>query len=138
MKLFNKLPGTRREPAGLEILVLKSIPQATFATTLIPALFYLLISSYPELFRQGNPQEVINTAWITAVVVILTSWTIIFTAALASFIVYMMKGPAYVADAYPLSDADKPRKEMQDDDGKHPLHNPAREPEDGKNSRLSA
>jgi hypothetical protein len=27
---------------------------------------------------------------------------------LSAFIVMVMKGPAYVADAYPLSDADKP------------------------------
>ena len=30
------------------------------------------------------------------------------TAAIAAFIVVVMKGPAYVADAYPLNDSDTP------------------------------
>ena len=30
-------------------------------------------------------------------------WTVLFTAAIAAFIVMVTKGPAYVTDAYPLS-----------------------------------
>ena len=30
------------------------------------------------------------------------------TVAIAAFIVMVMKGPAYVADPYPLSDTDRP------------------------------
>jgi hypothetical protein len=35
-------------------------------------------------------------------------WTIVFTVALGCVIVMIAKGPAYVADAYPLPDADAP------------------------------
>ncbi len=36
-------------------------------------------------------------------------WTMLFTAALSAFIVYLMKGPAFVADAYYLEDSDLPK-----------------------------
>jgi len=35
-------------------------------------------------------------------------WTALFTVAIGAFVVMVMKGPAYVADAYPLSDSDRP------------------------------
>ena len=43
-----------------------------------------------------------------AVPAIVLHWTVLFTAAIAAFIVVVMKGPAYVADAYPLNDSDTP------------------------------
>ena len=41
--------------------------------------------------------------------VVLLHWMLVLTLALACFIVRVMKGPAYVADAYPLpSEKDEP------------------------------
>ena len=40
-----------------------------------------------------------------------TAWTAAFTVAIGCLIVMVMKGPAYVADKYPLSDADEPRRQ---------------------------
>jgi hypothetical protein len=37
-------------------------------------------------------------------------WTVAFTVALLCVIVLIAKGPAYVADAYPLIDSDRPAK----------------------------
>ena len=39
---------------------------------------------------------------------IVLHWTVVFTVGLSAFIVMVMKGPGYVADPYPLSDADRP------------------------------
>ena len=39
---------------------------------------------------------------------IILHWTVLLTVAIAAFIVTVMKGPAYVADAYPLNDSDTP------------------------------
>ena len=39
-------------------------------------------------------------------------WTAVFTVAIGAFVVMVMKGPAYVADAYPLSDADRPARRL--------------------------
>jgi len=36
-------------------------------------------------------------------------WTVVFTVAIGAFIVFVMKGPAYVADRYELPDEDAPR-----------------------------
>jgi len=35
-------------------------------------------------------------------------WTVVLTVAIAAFIVMVMKGPAYVADAYPVEDSEAP------------------------------
>jgi hypothetical protein len=35
-------------------------------------------------------------------------WTAVLTVGIAAFTVLVMKGPAYVADPYPLPDADAP------------------------------
>jgi hypothetical protein len=40
--------------------------------------------------------------------VVILHWSIVLTVAIAAFIVMVMKGPAYVADAYPLEDSDTP------------------------------
>ncbi len=45
--------------------------------------------------------------WVFALVFL--HWNILLTLAIGAFIVMVMKGPAYVADAYPLVDADAPR-----------------------------
>ncbi|MCK7495937.1 MAG: hypothetical protein MZW92_37010 [Comamonadaceae bacterium] len=50
----------------------------------------------------------IMTIDIYAIAVVVLHWTIVFTIAIAAFIVMVMKGPAYVADAYPLDDAEEP------------------------------
>jgi hypothetical protein len=45
---------------------------------------------------------------IYAISVLVLHWTVVFTVAIGAFIVMVMKGPGYVADAYVLDDADTP------------------------------
>ena len=45
---------------------------------------------------------------ILAISLVVTGWTAVFTVAIGCAIVWIMKGPAYVADAYELIDADGP------------------------------
>jgi len=116
MKYLKKLPGSFREQPGLERIILSKLPQAFLACTLLPVLFYFLVSNYPTLFSEAAPDKAAAQAFITTVATILTFWTIIFTVALCSFIVYVMKGHAYVADAYPLIDSDKPIPESDTDE----------------------
>jgi hypothetical protein len=49
-----------------------------------------------------------TTLEIALASVTLLYWTIVFTVTLGCLIVVIAKGPAYVADAYPLPDADAP------------------------------
>ena len=46
--------------------------------------------------------------FLIALGAILVHWTALVTAICGAVLVRIMKGPAYVADAYPLSDADSP------------------------------
>jgi len=46
---------------------------------------------------------------IIAIAMAVTVWTAVLTVAIGCFVVIMMKGPAYVADAYELEDSERPR-----------------------------
>jgi hypothetical protein len=48
------------------------------------------------------------TTDIYVISLIILHWTVIFTVGIAAVIVMVMKGPAYVADPYPLQDTDSP------------------------------
>ena len=50
----------------------------------------------------------VTTVDIFAFATVLTFWTAVFTVAIGCVVVHIMKGPAYVADAYPVSHASKP------------------------------
>ena len=102
MNLFNHLPGFTRTPAGKERVVLRLLPKVLLFGTLllaVPSLMARLIVS-PE-----NALAVTTTD-IYVISLIILHWTVVFTVGLAAFIIMMMKGPAYVADAYPLQEAE--------------------------------
>lgn len=46
---------------------------------------------------------------ITSIAIVVTVWTAVFTVAIGCFVVVMMKGPGYVADAYELVDTEHPK-----------------------------
>jgi hypothetical protein len=50
----------------------------------------------------------IQTVDIVAIRILVLHWTAVLTVAIAAFIVMVMKGPAYVADAYPVEDSETP------------------------------
>lgn len=45
---------------------------------------------------------------IAALSIVVLHWTAVLTVAIAAFIVTVMKGPAYVADAYRVEDSEPP------------------------------
>ena len=109
MKILNKLPNSRREAPGLEWVVLKKLPLALLAGTLIP----LAICAANRLFpRQGDVVQIAKQAKLVdifSIATVVTVWTAVLTVAIACCVVVMMKGPAYVADAYKLVDSDRPK-----------------------------
>lgn len=108
MKILTKLPNSRREPPGLEWTILKKLPKVLFAGTLIP----LAISLSGHLFEpQGTAAEIakhIKSVDIMCITTVVTLWMAALTVAIGCCVVVIMKGPAYVADAYELSDSDRP------------------------------
>ena len=113
MGLFNKLPDSQRSPAGLERKILRWIPAALTAGLGILVLpsFILRLTGRQSWGGDG----IASMVDIYAMGAVLFYCNMIFTVATGAFIVMLMKGPAYVADVYPLSDADAPRKKHASD-----------------------
>ena len=110
MNWLRKLPGYQRTPAGLELRLLRLMPTAWLAGTLLPALMalaarYMLTGgTAAELARNV---QMFDYAMIGLVILI---WTLVLTITIGCIIVWLMKGPAYVADGYEVSHSDKPRR----------------------------
>jgi len=110
MNWLRKLPGYQRTPAGFELRLLRLIPTIWLAGTLLPALMafaarYLLTGdTAAELARNI---QMFDYAMIGLVILI---WTLVLTVTIGCIIVWLMKGPAYVADGYEVSHSDKPRR----------------------------
>lgn len=106
--LLRKLPGYRRAPAGLEWAMLRRLPMVTLAGTLLPILVGLAVMAWADGDAAGT--KLVITTWIAVASALVLHWTVMFTVLLACAIVWIAKGPAYVADAYELIDADRPAR----------------------------
>ena len=108
MSPFTKLPGFTRSPPGLERAILRRLPGVLVLGTLASALPSLVARLFPW---QGSAVEVatlITTIDIYGISLAILHWTVVFTLVIGAFTVMVMKGPAYVADAYPLEDSETP------------------------------
>lgn len=115
MSLFNKLPGFQTSPPGLERRILRRMPRWLAGATIVPLVCYLIARRFPSP-EQGQPvEQYIADVAILAVAFVTTAWTAAFTVAIGCVIVVLMKGPAYVADQYPLSDSEEPGDERPRD-----------------------
>ena len=106
MKLFRKLHG-RQTPHGLEIQILRRLPKIALVGSMLPAALSLLVRAIPA--EPGIDQaKHIKSVDIFAISAEITFLTAIFTVAIGCVVVHVMKGPAYVADAYPVEHSDRP------------------------------
>ena len=108
MTVLKKLPGFKRTPAGLEWTVLRRLPIIAIAGTVLPVVAALVAA----VVLGGDPAsaKLVVTIQILLASVLVLHWTAVFTVALLCVIVLIAKGPAYVADAYPLIDFDRPAR----------------------------
>jgi hypothetical protein len=104
--LLKILPDFQRSPAGLEWAVLRRLPIVSLVATVLP----VAVAIGACFFMGDAPSDAkrITTIYIMTASVLVLHWTILFTVALFCVIVLIAKGPAYVADAYPLVDSDRP------------------------------
>jgi len=111
MDWLRKLPGFQRSPHGLEWKILRLMPTACIAGTLLPlgmsglARVLLTANNAAELARHV---QLFDYAMVGLVILI---WTLIATVTIGCVVVWLMKGPAYVADAMEVSHSDKPRSD---------------------------
>lgn len=110
MNLFNKLPGFVRSAPGWEQPIWRRLPAILLWGTLLPlGLAGLNRALAPAVSESGAGAAALLLWDYTMFGVVVLHWTLVLTLALGCFIVRVMKGPAYVADAYPLpSERDEP------------------------------
>lgn len=106
-RLFNKLPGFPLTPSGRERDVLRLLPRLFWRGSLLLCLPSLLL----RLWLEWQPGREVGTLLLTTDIyvasLVILHWTVLLTVGIAAFIVMVMKGPAYVADAYPLVEKDE-------------------------------
>jgi hypothetical protein len=103
MNLFNKLPGFVPSAPGLEHRIWRRLPAILLWGTLLPlGLAALNRALSPPVSESGGGASALLLWDYTMFGVVVLHWTLVLTLALVCFIVRVMKGPAYVADAYPL------------------------------------
>jgi len=97
---FQRLPGGQRTPPGRERQILRALPKALLYGSLAPLLPSLLMRLMGEDFS-ADPTA-LNTLDYWALGLLFLHWNVLLTVAIGAFIVMVMKGPAYVADPYPM------------------------------------
>jgi Na+/proline symporter len=105
-KLLKRLPGFQTSPPGKERWILRQAPFWVLMGTLAILMPSLLTRIIPSETRATGNSGLID---ILVLATLICYWIAIFTIVIGAFIVVLMKGPAYVADAYPLEDFDKPK-----------------------------
>lgn len=108
MNAFTRLPGFSRSPPGLERLILRLLPRALVLGTLALAVPSLVARGFPWRGGAVEVATLVTTVDIHAISLVILHWTVAFTLAIGALTVLVMKGPAYVADAYPLEDSEMP------------------------------
>jgi hypothetical protein len=106
MNLFNQLHGFVRSAPGLEQRIWRRLPAILLWGTLLPlALAGLNHALAPAVPESGASNAALLLWDYKMIGVVVLHCTLVLTVAIGCFIVRVMKGPAYVADAYPLPDA---------------------------------
>lgn len=103
MNLFNTLPGFVRSAPGWEQRIWRRLPAALLWGTLLPLVLAGANHALSPAAPVSGGSDAAVLLWdYTMFGVVSLHWALVLTLALGCFIVRVMKGPAYVADAYPL------------------------------------
>jgi hypothetical protein len=101
MSALRRLPGFRRSPPGREWALWKRLPAILVLGTAVPvALALALWWAAPAPLPAAEERDLLLRLYQLAGLVLL-HWTLVLTVAIGCVIVLLMKGPAFVADAYP-------------------------------------
>ncbi len=96
-----RLPGHRRTPAGLEWRLWKRLPAILFLGTVLPALLGLLWWWMAPDPPSADQQRDLLWRSYSLIGWVVLHWTLVLTVAIGCIVVMIMKGPGFVADAYP-------------------------------------
>jgi len=108
MDWFKRLPGFQQSPAGVEWWLWRKLPHILAWGTALPvAVAVGWHWAAPDQPSPAQERSLLLVDYVAAGAVVL-HWTLVLTLAIGCVIVMLMKGPAYVADAYELNDSDRP------------------------------
>lgn len=108
MNWLKKLHGPRLTKSGLEWRIWCKLPRITLVGTLVPALVWFAFAWSLDPDASARQARWLLMAGYVAWGAVIFHWTMVLTLAIGCAIVLVMKGPAYSADAYPLSDSEVP------------------------------
>lgn len=106
-KYFNKLSGFIVTPPGFERHILRALPKVLFFGSLLFAFPALVMRGLLVASPEWETTIRLSTIDIYCISLIILHWTAVLTLSIAAFIVMVMKGPAYVADPYPLEEVEE-------------------------------
>lgn len=86
-------------------------PHVPAGGTLVPILSSVASRLWPPAGAPSALAAHFQFVDIVAIALTVAAWTAALTIALGCCVVVIMKGPAYVADRYELSDAESPRRD---------------------------
>ncbi len=107
MKHLKKLDGFQRSPAGLEWQIWKKLHVILAVGTVLPLLASAGAYAWDGLDPATQNARAVEQFFYVMVGVVVLHWTLVLTLAIGCAIVLLMKGPAYVADAYPMEEPDR-------------------------------
>jgi hypothetical protein len=100
MNYFSKLEGFQRSPVGLEWQIWKRIRLIWVTGTVLP----LMASGCAFLLDGLEYTRAVEQFFYVMVGLVILHWSLVLTLAIGCVIVMLMKGPAYVADAYAMDE----------------------------------
>ena len=104
MKYLKKLDGFQRSPAGLEWRIWQKLHIIFAVGTALPLLASAGAYVLDGLDPAAQNARAVEQFFYVMLGVVMLHWTLMLTLAIGCVIVMLMKGPAYVADAYPMEE----------------------------------
>jgi hypothetical protein len=101
---FKKLKGFQRSPAGLEWDIWKKLPHICATGTVLPLLASAGAYLLDDIEATTRNARAVEQFFYVMVGLVVFHWTLVLTLAIGCAIVMLMKGPAYVADAYVMEE----------------------------------
>ena len=109
MNPLRPLPGFQRSPAGLEWAIWKRLPLILLAGTVLPMIAVACAQVFIDTASSPARAKDLEQFFYSMLGLVSLHWALVMTLAIGCAIVILMKGPAYVADAYPL---EKPTEQV--------------------------
>ncbi len=113
MNWFGKVPHSVRAASGLEWTLWRKLPLIAGLGTALPLLLLGLLHFFAATDGSAEQERWLTLANYIVIAVVIFHWTMVITVAIGCGIVMIMKGPAYQADSYRVSHADRPARHME-------------------------